>query len=165
MFKSGREIVLRFAFLKNIIFIRELVPAMTVKAVRSDFIISKEAEYKPLGVIMCIFPKKNRGCPGAVWKYTFSGWILLLCCKPRIRGNHQEGVLQLQQAGLSSLIGQECNVRSREHPKVPFPYLSHGNIAKCEAFTSCYYGKKHWYLFQEQCIQTFIPGWGRGFVC
>lgn len=54
MFKSGREIVLRFAFLKNIIFIRELVPAMTVKAVRSDFIISKEAEYKPLGVIMCI---------------------------------------------------------------------------------------------------------------
>lgn len=46
--------MLRFAVLKNIILIGELGPSLAVKAVRNDFIISKELESDPLGVITCI---------------------------------------------------------------------------------------------------------------
>jgi len=89
------------------------------------------------------FPKRTEAVLELFGNTLFQAEFCYSVDRPRIQWNQEEGVLQLQQAGLSSLIGQECNVRSREHPKVPFPYLSHGNIAKCEAFTSCYYGKKH----------------------
>lgn len=46
--------MVRFVVLKNIIFIRELVPFLAMKAERRDVIIGKELESKPLGVITCI---------------------------------------------------------------------------------------------------------------
>lgn len=63
--------------------------------------------------------------------------------RPRTQGSQEEGVLQLQQAGLSSFIGQGSNVRSREHPDVPFPYLSHGNTASVRRSHSVIMGKKN----------------------
>lgn len=88
------------------------------------------------------FPKRTEPVLELLGNTLFQAEFCYSVDRPRIQWNQEEGVLQLQQAGLSSFIGQGSNVRSREHPDVPFPYLSHGNTAKCEAFIFCYYGKK-----------------------
>lgn len=50
--RQGEEIMLSFAVLKTIIFLKELVPS-SYEAVMGDFIISKKLESKPLGIITC----------------------------------------------------------------------------------------------------------------
>lgn len=163
--RKGKEIVLRFVVLKNIILIGEFGPSLAMQAVRNDFIISKELESDPLGVIPCVeivpswprswqfhwrmcrlrcFYKNNRTHPEVFLSMFFQTKFCPSAESPKIwDSRHARDSWSRSRQG-SPTAGEPWGgtLRSRGRPVAPFSFLSYWKIVSCEAFGCCYYGTR-----------------------